>query len=264
MRAQKARDAVAALQSSIGSTQLILRNFTGEDKVLATWTGTQSTLTPARWQTMGVLQLGSVKLSGHKVTLQCVRHILIKDDKDQLALYPEPTKVQIEVDLGDADPAAVLSKIKDDLFFASVSDAVNAIPKELKSSVPARMDKSPVPEKVALTTSQPACDCAEKENPACEADKRPRRGMVPPKLLKSKDPEFTDAARHGFVDSHVLIGLKVDETGRPNDVWVLRPVGMGLDEAAAKSVLTYVFRPAMCHDAPVVVFLNVDVRFQRN
>jgi hypothetical protein len=28
-------------------------------------------------------------------------------------------------------------------------------------------------------------------------------------------------------------------------------------------VLTYVFRPAMCHDKPVNVYLTVDVRFQR-
>src|SRR5580704_14803756 len=83
--AESAKDAAAALESSIGSTQLVLRNFNGEDKVLATWTGTQSTLAPARWQTLGVLQLESVKLSGHKLALQCIRHILVKDGKDQLA-----------------------------------------------------------------------------------------------------------------------------------------------------------------------------------
>src|ERR1700751_3336629 len=77
--AESGKDAAGPLQSSIGSTQLVLRNFNGEDKVLATWTGTQSTLAPARWHTMGVLQLESVKLSGHKLTLQCVRHVLVKN-----------------------------------------------------------------------------------------------------------------------------------------------------------------------------------------
>jgi hypothetical protein len=31
-----------------------------------------------------------------------------------------------------------------------------------------------------------------------------------------------------------------------------------------RAVLTYKFRPAMCRDKPVTVYLNVDVRFQRD
>ena len=261
--AQTAKDAITALQTSIGSRQLILRNFNGEDKVLATWTGTQLDLAPAHWHTMGVLQLKSINLTGRQLTLKCIRQVLVKDNKDQLALYPEPTDVQIEIDLGNTEPVTVLPKIKDDLFFASIQDAVNAIPGEWKNTTPARMDKSSLPPKVALKTSSPLCDCAEEKNPACKTDKMLRQGITPPKALKVNDPRFPDAARQGLVDTHVLVGLKVDESGHPDDVWVLRPGGRGFDEAAAQSVLAYVFRPAMCHDSPISVVLNVDVRFQR-
>lgn len=64
------------------------------------------------------------------------------------------------------------------------------------------------------------------------------------------------------MDAKVEIYLKVDEAGRPQDLWVAKPSGMGFDEAAAKSVLTYELRPAMCHDKPVTVYLNVDVQFR--
>lgn len=263
MRGQTPNDAVAALQRSLGSSQLVLRNFSGENKVVATWNGTQSDLAPALWHTMGVMQLKSAKLSGHTLTLQCVRQVLIKNAQDQLKLYPEPTNVQIVVDLGDADPAAVLPKIQGDLFFASTKDAVDAIPGEWKSATPARMDKSPWPEKVALPNSKPLCDCAEKDSPVCKADKMQRQGITPPKALKVKDPQFPDTAK-GFFEAHVLVGLKVNESGHPEDVWVLRPAGKGLDEAAAQTVLDYVFRPAMCHDSPVSVVLNIVVGFQRD
>jgi hypothetical protein len=40
------------------------------------------------------------------------------------------------------------------------------------------------------------------------------------------------------------------------------PLGMGLDEAAAKSVLAYEFRPAMCHDKPFTAYVEIGVGFQ--
>lgn len=95
------------------------------------------------------------------------------------------------------------------------------------------------------------------------ADHRKIEGIVPPKFLGGRDPQLTDEARKSGLDTKVDVGLKVDQAGRPYDIWVLKPSGMGLDEEAAKAVLTYKFRPAMCHDKPVAVYLNVDVRFQR-
>src|ERR1700759_2730500 len=99
MNGQAAKDALTALQNSIGTSQFVLRNFSGEDKVQATWTGTQADLAAAQWQTMGVLQLQSIKLSGKKLTLRCIRRVLVKDSQGQLSLYREPTEVQIDVDL---------------------------------------------------------------------------------------------------------------------------------------------------------------------
>ena len=37
--AESAKDAVNTFQDSIGTNQLVLRNFSGEDKVHARWTG---------------------------------------------------------------------------------------------------------------------------------------------------------------------------------------------------------------------------------
>ncbi|HEY4008606.1 MAG TPA: energy transducer TonB [Acidobacteriaceae bacterium] len=265
--AESAKDAVRALRNSIGNTQLVLKNFSGEDRVTATWTGTDFALAPPRWRTMGVLQMNSAKLSGSRLTLHCVRRVVVKDGRDQLVLYPEPSDVQIEIELGNGDPATVLPKIKDDLFFGSLGEAVAAIPKNRSTSVPARLDKSPVPVKAAVASSQPLCDCGVKADAGCAGDNSLSQGIVPPKFLTGNDPTLAGPVKHDSLighpslNAHVTVGLIVDASGHPQQVWVLRPAGMEFDADAANAVLTYVFRPAMCHEKPVSVYLNVDVAF---
>jgi TonB family protein len=60
----------------------------------------------------------------------------------------------------------------------------------------------------------------------------------------------------------VLINLIVDKDGIPRGIHVLRPAGLGLDEAAAGAVSNYRFKPAMENGTPRAVELNVVVNFQ--
>ena len=60
----------------------------------------------------------------------------------------------------------------------------------------------------------------------------------------------------------VLVNLIVDAKGKPQDVHVLRGVGMGLDEKAIKAVKQYKFKPALLGGKPVPVELNVEINFQ--
>ena len=60
----------------------------------------------------------------------------------------------------------------------------------------------------------------------------------------------------------VLVNLIVDQNGMPQNVHVLRGVGMGLDEKAVEAVKQYRFKPAREDGKPVAVELNVEVNFQ--
>ena len=60
----------------------------------------------------------------------------------------------------------------------------------------------------------------------------------------------------------VVVGLIVDTNGLPQDVHVLRGVGMGLDEKAVEAVKQYRFKPAMQNGKPVAVHLQVEVNFK--
>ena len=83
-----------------------------------------------------------------------------------------------------------------------------------------------------------------------------------PTLLHYVNPQFSEQARAAKFSGMVLVTLIVDANGMPQDVHVLRGVGMGLDEEAVEAVKQYTFRPAMENGKPVAVQLNVQVNFQ--
>lgn len=83
-----------------------------------------------------------------------------------------------------------------------------------------------------------------------------------PQLIYQVDPEFSEEARKAKFQGEVLVHLIVDAQGRPTNVKVIRPVGMGLDEKARDAVMQYKFRPARKGGQPVPVELNVAVNFQ--
>jgi TonB family protein len=93
------------------------------------------------------------------------------------------------------------------------------------------------------------------------ATKRIGGGVKPPTIAKSKEPQFSQAARNLRYSGKSLINLWVGEDGKPSHLAVIRPAGLGLDEQALYSVQQYVFKPAMENDKPVLVELNIEVAF---
>jgi TonB family protein len=87
-------------------------------------------------------------------------------------------------------------------------------------------------------------------------------GVSQPMLIHKTDPEFSAEAKKAKFNGIVLVNLIVDAKGKPQNVHVLRGVGMGLDEKAIKAVKQYKFKPAMEGGKPVPVGLNVEINFQ--
>jgi protein TonB len=87
-------------------------------------------------------------------------------------------------------------------------------------------------------------------------------GVSAPVLLYQVEPEFSEEARKAKASGNVMVNLIVDQQGHPQNVRVLRGVGMGLDEKAIAAVKLYKFKPAMEGGKPVAVEMNVEVNFQ--
>lgn len=87
-------------------------------------------------------------------------------------------------------------------------------------------------------------------------------GVSSPIVVHTVTPQFSEQARKEKVGGTVLVNLIVDAHGQPQNVHILRGVGMGLDEQALIAVKQYRFKPAIEGGKPVPVELNVEVNFQ--
>lgn len=86
-------------------------------------------------------------------------------------------------------------------------------------------------------------------------------GVMPPQLVYSVDPEFSDEARKAKYQGESVVSLIVDTNGMPRNIRVVRVLGMGLDEKAVEAVKQYRFKPAQYHGHPVPVEIVIYVDF---
>jgi protein TonB len=87
-------------------------------------------------------------------------------------------------------------------------------------------------------------------------------GVSAPAVIFKVEPEFSEEARRAKFMGVVTVNLIVDAAGHPQNVRVIRGVGMGLDQKALEAVRQYRFKPAMEDGHPVPVQVNVEVDFQ--
>ncbi len=86
-------------------------------------------------------------------------------------------------------------------------------------------------------------------------------GVQAPKLIYSVDPEFSDEARKAKFQGTSVVALIVDANGLPQNIRVIRALGMGLDEKAVAAVQQYRFKPATFQGHAVPVEIDVEVDF---
>jgi len=87
-------------------------------------------------------------------------------------------------------------------------------------------------------------------------------GVSAPEVIHSVQPQFTAEARSQNYQGVVAVQLIVDSQGFPQDVRVVRHLGMGLDEEAIAAVKQYKFRPAEYEGRSVSVQMVIDVDFR--
>jgi TonB family protein len=87
-------------------------------------------------------------------------------------------------------------------------------------------------------------------------------GVSAPRAIYDPDPEYSEEARKAKHQGKVILWVVVGPDGRPRDVRVARPLGMGLDEKAVAAVRKWRFEPAVKDGKPVAVQVNIEVSFR--
>ena len=87
-------------------------------------------------------------------------------------------------------------------------------------------------------------------------------GITAPKVIKSQHSKYSREAQLARLEGNVVLSVVVDTKGRPANISVEKPLGLGLDEQAIKAVRKWRFTPGTKDGIPVNVQIHVDVAFR--
>jgi TonB family protein len=86
-------------------------------------------------------------------------------------------------------------------------------------------------------------------------------GVSAPVLVYKTEPEFSEEARKAKFQGTVVLNVVIGADGRPRDMRIARPLGMGLDEKALEAVKNWRFKPAEKDGHAVAAYASIEVEF---
>jgi len=161
------------------------------------------------------------------------------------AAYPnQPPAAQAALDLADILIAQQRPRAASDMFavaqeaFAAALGADSVLASEAAQRR-AALDNQPAPPKPDVY--------------------RAGKGVIMPSILTRAEPKYSEEARKAKLGGSIQLSVVVDATGTPTQIAVLRPLGLGLDEAAIAAVSQWKFKPGTKYGAPVPVIAQIEV-----
>lgn len=249
--AQIPQASMDALKAALQKRELMPRGFSADAIVQWTWNGTSLELKPPSIRTFAVLEVESV--SSHKSTIRIhgLRRTLLHKSEKDFSLSASSEVQDIEIDLEGADITSLVAQIPDLIFFHNGGEALSAVPLTLRDLLPAANADGCCgpPERDRVK----ACDCAHPGGGTCGA--APHTGMIglkPPQLKSRISPELENG-NNGPLTGHVSIGVDMDASGVPREVWILNPGTPGMAYPVAKTFKDAAFTPATCHDQAIAI-----------
>jgi TonB family protein len=110
------------------------------------------------------------------------------------------------------------------------------------------------------TAAQPASAAA--INYAAGGVYRPGDGVTNPVPISHPAPQYSEQATNAKWQGAVMLSVVVDETGKPMNIKILRPLGLGLDEKAIEAVSQWTFKPGTKDGVPVPVQAQIEMTFR--
>jgi TonB family protein len=83
-----------------------------------------------------------------------------------------------------------------------------------------------------------------------------------PSVVYKSEPSYTEEARQAGREGTVMVSLVVGEDGVPRNLYVVRPLGFGLDDKAIEAVAQWRFQPVLLNGQAVSVPMTIGVDFR--
>jgi TonB family protein len=223
------------------------------------------------WTLYGRIKMDEVGLSADRLLLKGHR-VDYKFDPSvqQLAPFPNKTRVTVQITLTQplkalAEADEVLSRV----FAFTKNDVLDSTPEFWRGYLDSNIAPRPPSPKTAAPADQPERRPELKlrgaNPPEYDGTKLARigHGIQPPQPLFTPEPDFPVKADHGNVQGIVVLNVIVDTAGKVQNIRLVQPAGMGMEEAAVATVKTWRFKPSQRDGEPVAVEMNIEVAFNK-
>lgn len=249
-----AETAVVAFRQSLKGTQYYLRDYSADHVTQYVWDNGRLTSAIPELRSFGPFKPYRIELNGHIVRIDGDSATISRDSKTGKLRLGGVFSKALTIDLGNSDPDEVLPKLSSLLFFGDAASARDGLPERIVRALNEMPSASGKADK---------CKCVH-ALVAGTTKELPLQGHTYRKadLTKRDDLYFTDAARHAQMTGTATLGFFVGTNGTATDVWVLRSLGYGLDQEAARALRASQFNPATYDGRPVAVETVEDATFR--
>lgn len=250
------------------------------------------------WTLDGRMEINRIRIGKHECTLEGNRLATSFDYKKRTSVYSRIYSTEIEIQLADSNPDDALKealgrvllrpgeKLEEQAAsywrhflenpFAEDSptgrDPSGASIRQLDQPKPGWKNSAPMGVRVQrpaageahepdyyLEDGTPVFRATGQDTPMFYA----RSAKISaPKVTYSPDPEYPEAMRKHRVRGTSVFWAIIGTDGKVKELQVIRPLGMGFDEAGAEAILKWKFDPAKLEGKPVPVRINIEINFR--
>jgi TonB family protein len=202
------------------------------------------------WTVCGFIRFREFKLKEDKIEIRGQRTGLAFNSGKFVSVDGETVKISLA--LKPDATAASLETAMNTIFYDKQTKLIDVVPDYWKCYVahPVAVDKQH--------------KCADPQTTKEEIEKKTGKiggGVSAPRAIHDSDPDYTPFAREHHLGGTVLLGVDVNESGRTENINIVSPLGLGLDDAAVAAVKNWTFEPALRGNIPVRVHMTIEVNF---
>jgi TonB family protein len=251
VRGDDREDAEKLLRTNLRGNLFALRHFSAGDRLKFDAEGNMlKSGDVCPWTICAQIEISDVNLRNDKLEVKGRRIILQykEGSKNPSGLRGSSVSIEIEIPRDTVKSDALL-EILNRVFTSSYEQLAEVVPAYWTKFLLSSGSEKKADDGSLTSNGQPV--------QKIEAGK-----VSAPKRLYTPSPDYSVEARQAGYQGEVVLSLVVNTQGNTENISIVKPVGMGLDEKAVEKVQTWKFKPGMRDGSPVPVRVMLEIMFR--
>lgn len=245
------------LKSRFGNKLVFIRGFYSDDQLAFNGNGNVvGQATPGSW-TLSLLKIKKIKVAKDEIRFEGLRGFSVfnhKTGKFEDAFYKDPEKVRITISADSASlPATDLEELVNRVLPMKLT--AGDVPEYWRDFFSGKAPLKPNLEAGAIVPGE-----LSEGSPVYRAGQT--GAVTPPKIVLKSEPAYTDEARSFKLQGTMQVNLVVNKHGIPENIQIVKPLGLGLDDEAVRAIQNWRFKPGSLKGVPVATLIDVEVDFR--